>query len=336
VLPGDRSREAGSDGRPSLCPCERGRLQELDGLVTRAASSMRARLQGLSDRALRRHAQSRGYDLVRRGFYSPVPDPAELPPDIWVRRSALEGIAFDTQTQLDFVRNELSSYLAEFDPHFETQTAVGRFFSGNYAYDSVDADLLYAMVRSLRPTRVIELGSGYSTLVLAHAVRANNEAGHQCDYQVFDPYPRDWVRDGVPGLNRCHPVKAQDIAIEQFATLGDNDILFVDTTHTVKIGSDVNHIILDVLPRLEPGVVVHFHDIFLPYEYWRYWIEGDWKWNEQYLVQAFLAMNPRYEVLVGAQALIRDHPEELKALIRDLDPRSAPSSFWIRSVKQSQ
>ena len=118
--------------------------------------------------------------------------------------------------------------------------------------------------------------------------------------------------------------------MEVFDALGVNDILFVDTTHTVKIGSEVNRIVLDVLPRLGAGVVVHFHDIFSPWEYHRHWIEGDWKWNEQYLLQAFLSMNPGYEVLVSCQALVREHADELAKLIPTLREESAPSAFWMR------
>lgn len=297
------------------------------------ASSARVRLRDVTLAALRRYARSVGYDLVRRGYYSALPEPSELPADIWERRSALCGIAFDTDAQIRFVMDNLASFLLEFDAHFDTRTAVGKFYSGNYAYDSVDADLLYAMVRFLRPRRVIELGSGFSTLVLAHAVRVNRDADHDCDYRIFDPYPKDWVEAGVPGVAECIRRKAQDIAMERFDALERDDILFVDTTHTVKVGSDVNRIVLDVLPRLRPGVVVHFHDILLPWEYWRYWIEGDWKWNEQYLLQAFLAMNPGYEVLIATQALLRDHGEKLRRVIQEFDPQSAPTSFWIRSLE---
>ncbi len=118
--------------------------------------------------------------------------------------------------------------------------------------------------------------------------------------------------------------------LTELDALEANDILFVDTTHTVKTGSDVNRIVLDVLPRLAAGVLVHFHDIFIPWEYHRHWIAGDFKWNEQYLLQAFLSMNPGYEVLVSSQALVREHAVSVSELIPTLRPASAPSSLWIR------
>ncbi len=113
--------------------------------------------------------------------------------------------------------------------------------------------------------------------------------------------------------------------------MAPGDILFVDTTHTVKIGSDVNFIVLDVLPRLAPGVIVHFHDIFLPFEYPRRWFETDgYLWAEQYLLQAFLAFNTAFEVLVPAQALARDQAERLRRVVPRMDPAASPGAFWLQ------
>jgi Methyltransferase domain len=126
-------------------------------------------------------------------------------------------------------------------------------------------------------------------------------------------------------------VRAQDVPASTFASLAARDVLFVDTTHTVKVGSDVNHIVLDVLPRLAPGVVVHFHDIFLPYEYPRRWLEDfGLYWSEQYLLQAFLALNPDFEVLVAVTALLRERGDAFAALLPDGATRGGGAAFWIR------
>lgn len=270
-----------------------------------------------------------GFDLVRRGFYSPIPDSAEIPDEAWTARSPLEGIHFDSFEHLRFVEDHLARYIPEFDSRFDTRTSFGTYDIRNLAYDEVDSELLYAFVRWLRPKRVVELGSGFSSAVLAHACEANRRDGSDCRYEIFDPYPRPWIPE-LPGLAANHEVPAQEVPVEVFDTLAPDDILFVDTTHTVKIGSEVNRIVLDVLPRLAPGVVVQFHDIFTPWEYHRHWIEGDWKWNEQYLLQAFLTMNPGYEILVSCQALVREHWDELDRLIPTLRRESAPSAFWMR------
>jgi hypothetical protein len=288
---------------------------------------VRSRLGSFRTRALGRYAGGLGFDLVRRGFYSPLPAVHELPPEVWTRRSPLEGIHFDSAEQLGFVKESLAQYIPEFDARFDTGTSFGRYDIRNLAYDEVDSELLYAFVRFLRPARVVELGSGFSSLVLARACEVNRKDGTECAYEIFDPFPQPWVRELDATLREA---PAQDVPMEVFDSLAENDILFVDTTHTVKVGSEVNRIVLDVLPRLRPGVVVQFHDIFLPWEYHRHWIEGDWKWNEQYLVQAFLSMNPGVEILASCQALVREQRAELAKLIPTLRELSAPSAFWIR------
>jgi len=142
------------------------------------------------------------------------------------------------------------------------------------------------------------------------------------------------AQPGLPGLAALEPVKAQDIAPEVFASLGDGDVLFVDTTHTVKLDSDVNRIVLDVLPTLSPGVLVHVHDIFLPYEYPREWPEvSGFHWAEQYLLQAFLACNRDFEVLVGTYALCRDRREAMSRLAPTWRDGASASAFWMRRAR---
>jgi hypothetical protein len=128
------------------------------------------------------------------------------------------------------------------------------------------------------------------------------------------------------------PTSAADVPLEVFASLGAGDVLFVDTTHTVKVGSEVVHVILDVLPALQPGVLVHFHDIFLPWAYPREWLEEhQWYWAEEYLLQAFLAFNDGFEILLPAQAMARDRPGRLAAAIPSFVAGAGvgPASLWL-------
>src|SRR5207245_1914633 len=140
----------------------------------------------------------------------------------------------------------------------DTGTSLGRYDIRNLAYDEVDSELLYAFVRFLRPRRMVELGSGFSSLVLAHACETNRRLGAECAYEIFDPYPQPWVGE-LSVANGLRELRAQDVPMGVFDALEENDILFVDTTHTVKVGSEVNRIVLDVLPRLASGVVVQLH-----------------------------------------------------------------------------
>jgi methyltransferase family protein len=259
-------------------------------------------------RLVRRGAARLGVHVLPKTFYSAIPDLATLPADTFERRSPLAGIAFDLDGQLERVRAHLAEPAREFRLEVPAET-----------YGRLDSTVLYAMLRWLRPARVIELGSGASSSVIAQALEPD------ADYQVYDPYPGD----GVPG--RLERLPAQDVPPAAFESLQDGDVLFVDTTHTVKVGSDVNHIVLDVLPQLAPGVVVHFHDIFLPYEYPRRWLEDfGLYWSEQYLLQAFLALNADFEVLVAVTALLRDRGDAFAALLPDGATRGGGASFWIR------
>jgi predicted O-methyltransferase YrrM len=238
--------------------------------------------------------------------------------------------------QLRFLDDELRPFLAEFDPPRASTQQPGRFYLDNGSFESVDAELLYAMVRRYEPRRIIEVGSGFSSLVIGAALAANRAAGSVTAYEIIDPYPASGSADlgGRETLERFATLREEtvtEIPLDAFADLGDGDILFVDSTHTVKLGSDVNRMVLDVLPSLAAGVVIHFHDVFLPFEYPREWVtEEGYYWAEQYLLQAFLAFNRSFEVLVAASLLARDHPDRLGDLIPSFAGGAAPGSLWLR------
>jgi hypothetical protein len=233
----------------------------------------------------------------------------------------------DTAAQIEFVESELAPFLAELPAALEPAERQG-FTIWNGQYQAGDAELLYALLRWLRPARVLELGSGFSTLVSEAALAANAEG----ELVSVDPEPRT----AVPGRLERSDVRA--LPSERFTELEDGDVLFIDTSHIVKLGSEVNRLVLEVLPALAPGVWVHFHDVFLPYEYPRYLLEQEAYFNEQYLVHAFLLGNEDWEVALGACALFRGERERLQALVPSLgerpsDPRweeVSPAAFWLR------
>jgi hypothetical protein len=262
----------------------------------------------------RRSRELEDVHVIPRGFMSPIPELDELPADIFDTPRPLRGVRFDREAQAARLR-ALRHGLAEF-------AAPPGFRLANNYYEAFDAELLWAVVRDLRPRRVVELGSGWSSLVLRAALEAN---GGDADYRVFDPFPRE------PAPPHVERVRAQDVPEDVFTALGDRDVLFVDTTHTVKTGGDVNRIVLDLLPLLAPGVHVHFHDVLLPYELHRTWLERGWFWFEQDLLQAFLSGNDAWEVHLAAHALTREQPGLVQELVPSWTPgRSFPSAFWIR------
>ncbi len=274
-----------------------------------------------------------GFDVVRHDYYSPIPDLSRLPADVWTRRSRLGGLTLDAEGAMAFVEGTLATAIAELDVPARDPEVPGQFFLANGGFETVDAELLYAMVRTMRPRRVVELGSGYSTLLINLAAQRNDADGSAIVHEVYDPHPRPYIiGQELPPPSRLTPISATEVALDLFAGLTANDILFVDTTHTVKLASDVNYLILDVLPVLAPGVIVHFHDIFLPWEYPQTWFEQmQWYWAEQYLLQAFLAFNPAFEVLVPAHALARAHPERLGAVVPSFRAGAGPGSMWLRT-----
>lgn len=250
-------------------------------LADRAASSAWSVVHRLEDRF--------SFDVVPRRYWSPIPKP--LPDGLWDAPSDLAGLEpWDLAAQSAYV-----DALEPLMPDPGDPLCASEFYGGD------DARVLYATVRHTRPGRLVELGSGHSTKVIRAAIDRDDLT---CDHRCYDPYP-GFTGTPTPGF-RIEPVATQDLPMSVFTELGAGDLLFVDTTHTVKAGSDVNRLILDVLPRLAPGVLVHFHDIFLPYEYPREWLsEMRLYWAEQYLLQAFLSGNDAWDVVLGAHALVR-------------------------------
>jgi hypothetical protein len=302
--------------------------------------TIRQRLVALGRRA----ADARGfhlerkseYQLVPRTYYSPVPDYDALPDDIWDRTTAMRGIAFDTSEQIVWAERELGDYVRELEAPRTADPADKRFFFENKTYEYGDAEIAYAMVRRFRPANILELGSGWSTHALALACLANERDGHPARLVANDPFPRGFVDESVPGVADFIRRPAQDVPIAEFEALGDNDVLFVDTTHVVKMGGDVNYIVLEALPALRPGVLVHFHDIWLPDEYHRALTEIlGMHWNEQYLLQAFLAHNPDFEVLFATHAVAARQAERFKALVPGYTGTNYPSGFWLRRSSSS-
>jgi hypothetical protein len=272
-----------------------------------------------------------GLQVVVKSFYSPIPDLKRIPESTWERESELAGIHFDLGQQLGYLEG-LRNYLAEFRPAEQTSGDSDAYFLENGSYGRVDADVLYATVRAAKPSRIVELGSGYTTLVVAQACLENEREGAAVEYVAFDPYP-GVARPDLPGLTELARLPAEELSPERLGPLGENDLLIVDTTHTVKMGGDVNHVILDILPGLGRGVLVHFHDIFLPWEYPRKWAEDyGLYWSEQYLLQSFLSLNEQFEILCALYALARRHPDNLRELIPSWRDGAVPGAFWVRRV----
>ena len=266
--------------------------------------------------------ERRGFHVTPVHFYQPIPDTQSLPETLWTQPGELAGINMNEATQLDLLRNQFAKFREECtDLPAEPPPGQRRPFRG------VDALVGYCMVRHFQPRLIIEVGSGFSSLVLGQAAARNKSSALIC----IDPFPSALVRSGsIRRLQSLMETKVEDLDVEFFSQLGPGDILFIDSSHTVKIGGDVNYLFLKILPRLKPGVIVHVHDIFLPFEYRRDWVVDELRfWNEQYLLQTFLTFNSEFEVLLANSYLNHYHQEDLKAAFRNL-PSWAGGSFWMR------
>lgn len=216
-----------------------------------------------------------------------------------------------------------------------TQAFGKRSFRYDYgAFPPGDADLLFSFVRQLKPVRIIEIGSGNSTLMALEAIAANvmETPGYACELTCVEPYAHPWLEHTPAKIVRS---RVEVLGIEFFDGLAANDILFIDSSHVVRAQNDVVFEILDVLPRLKPGVFVHIHDIFSPRDLSRRWlIDDNRQWGEQYLVEAFLSFNTSFEVVCAANMLFHDARADLIAACPMLGEqvRAEPGSLWLRRV----
>jgi len=303
------------------------RARELTG---RLADAVRRKAPGI----LWHVGQRFGFAVVLRGPFSPVPDvpPADSP--VWSRVASLPGVHLDLNAQLAFIESRLTGYVEE----FTLDVRERGFDLWNKLYQAGDAEILYALLRHLKPQRVLEVGSGNSTLVSAAAVSANAREGARCELVAVDPHPRTELTESLEGLSRVERADCRELPLERYLDLQAGDVLFVDTTHVVKLGSEVNWLVLEVLPRLAAGVWVHFHDIFIPHQYPRYIFQTAGFLNEQYLLEALL-LGGDWTIELAHAALFLDRHDAFVQLIPSLKeevPGVAglktwlPSSLWIR------
>lgn len=269
-------------------------------------------------------------------FYSPVPDIADLRRrKVWSRRSPMPGVAFREAEQLAHLAELGRACGEECDWPLAPTADPHQFHLNNNSFSFGCAAILHAELRTRKPRRVIEIGSGFSSRIIAAALARNAAEGAPADYTIIDPEPSQTVAS-LPGLGRLVAERVELTEPERFEALGPDDLLFIDSGHVVKIGADVNFLFLDVLPRLGPGVVVHVHDICLPFEYPEvYCTNPSFRvfWTEAYLLQAFLAHNARFEVLLGMAWLMNDHLDAFREAFPRWDPALSPAmsgSFWMR------
>jgi hypothetical protein len=252
-------------------------------------------------------------------FYSEIPNVIELEKDkpVWARKSELPGIPADLDQQERNLKDACLPHQQEYAGNPFYKEAVAQGLGLGYGY--IEAQALYAMVRFLKPQRIIEVGSGVSTFCMLAAAHANqSETGRMASMTCIDPFPFPKVR--LSTEIELLAQKVQQVPVEKFASLGPSDLLFVDGTHTVKAASDVNFLVLEVLPRLRSGVVVHFHDIHLPYDYQPDVLTTFYHWAETSLLRAFLINNSRAKIRFSLSHFHHERSDTLKQIFPEYSP----------------
>jgi hypothetical protein len=273
-------------------------------------------------------------------FYSPLRPVGELRRHSgrWHRPSALRGIRYD----LDDIERRLVGLSARFGAEFETLPSYDEILRRNHGrgFTRVDAQVLYMLLRDLKPPRYVEVGSGMSTYYAQLAAERNAAEGRPMAITAIDPFASDVVR-GLPGVE-VRKEEAQDIPVDYFAALGDGEVLFIDSTHIVRVDGEVPYLVLEVLPALARGVWVHIHDVHLPYNVpldpAAYVYNRNWPllYTEPMLVQAFLAFNPRVEIALSTPLLRHFREYALRRLLSDYRPLDSEAfdthhgSLWLR------
>lgn len=269
----------------------------------------------------------------REHYYSPIPLVSELERDgariFDASKREFPGIDLQDAEQLRLLA-ELKAFYPEL-PFAESQAPDTRYHLNNKFYPYTDGILYYGLLRHLRPRRVIEVGCGFSSAVCLDTNERFFQNQIECTFIEPDPARLEsLLREADKGRVVIRPKLVQDVPVADFASLEPNDILFIDSSHVCKVGSDVNYLLFEVLPALQRGVVIHFHDIFYPFEYPKEWFYRGVAANEAYGLRAFLQFNPAFRILAWSDYLQRFYEQELKAALPLCQRNSG--SFWLRKV----
>lgn len=268
-------------------------------------------------------------------YYSTIPDTRALSREptrsrVWPSEvPATPGIDWRAEQQIALVREQLAVQGSFPIPDGPTGDPSD-YHAANEMFSRLDAWFLQAMLRHFVPRRVIEVGCGWSSLVTA---RVNREyLGGAMNFTCIEPYPPEFLGLGVKGISEILASPVEQVPVDMFLKLKAGDVLFIDSSHTVKTGGDVVFLLQEVLPRLADGVVVHFHDIFLPWDYPPDWVLTGRAWNEQYAVRSFLTFNSAYEILLGVAWMSHYQPYVLAAALPRFseDFQGGGGSLWLQ------
>jgi len=266
------------------------------------------------------------------GFYSPIPSMDDIKKyNLNVPLpETLPGIDLNSSEQLNLL-DSFETFYREL-PFTDKKSEGLRYYYKNDAYSYSDAIFLYCMIRHLKPQKLIEVGSGFSSCVTLDT----NEKfmGNSINCIFIEPYPKlleSLLKENDKKVVTIHKKRLQEIPIEVFEELNKNDILFIDSTHVAKFNSDVNYVFHEILPALAHGVYIHFHDIFYPFEYPQEWLLEGRAWNEQYVLRAFLEYNKDFKIVLFNTYLEFMYEAKIKNRFPLLYENTG-GSIWIKKI----
>ena len=264
---------------------------------------------------------------IRDHYYEPQFDNQNPMPSFYEDRN-LPGINWNISEQLEMIKKFV--FAKELENISQVKPSTLKFYLNNDTFESGDAEYWYQIIRTIKPKRIIEVGSGNSTLMAIKAINKNQEEdlNHKCDHICIEPYEMPWLEE--TGVNVVRK-KVQEIDLSFFSQLQANDILFIDSSHIIRPQGDVLFEYLELLPSLNKGVIVHMHDIFSPKNYLKKWLQDEVKfWNEQYLLEAFLSHNNSWKIVGSLNYLHHNHYDKLHSVAPFLTPEREPGSFYIQ------
>ena len=246
----------------------------------------------------------------------------------------LPGIDLKDKSQLELLQQfnyneELSAF-----PYTKLPGNDNKYYYNNGMFGPGDSEILYSLIRYFKPRRIIEVGSGHSTLMSLNGIAANKneDLAYYCDLICIEPYEIPWLEKLEIKLER---IIVEKLDPSYFQVLEENDILFIDSSHVIRPQGDVLFEYLQLLPVIKKGVIVHVHDIFTPKDYLDHWVlESHNMWNEQYLLEGFLSCNSSFEILCSLNYLFYHHREAIlsKCPVLRENTKLEPRSFWLRKI----
>jgi hypothetical protein len=282
------------------------------------------RFQRLADRM--------GFQIRSTHYYEPTYAESDLPRDTTGERH-LPGIAMNDDAQLALLNR--FTFAEELKAISLDKPRADAFGYRNSMYSFGDAEILYSMLRLLKPKRLIEIGAGNSTLMAQLAIAANraDDSNYACTHTCIEPYEAPWLAGVDVTLIRA---RVEDVDLTLFGSLEDGDFLFIDSSHVIRPFGDVLREFHEIIPCVATGVYVHIDDIFTPRDYPEQWLRKERHlWNEQYLLESFLAFNESFEIVCASNWLKHNHGHAFLTACPMMihDPAQEPGAFWIRRVR---